>query len=342
MKRLLTQYATICSSAFRLQRIWLPGQQSTLTTILYHSFFENHESREAGRSRLRKQCELIRRNFTPLSATEAIEHLGKGTGPRFPLTVTIDDALIDLLEAKSVFDEFDIPITIFVVPGWTDQAESKNITLSRILDYLHWYTGPPNKIKPAKDFFLLVSTENRFQAIDTVLAHPGCEEYSFQERLWKSLQSIPREQSQQGKRVCTWAELGDLRGAGVEFASHSITHCRLAECGDLQLRYELTASKQAISDKLGECRLFAYPYGTEGTYNQRTTDAIENAGYQAAFLTRTGFAASKNERFTLPRITIPDHAVPLSFYQALIEGGKMPFQKANEYAKKYRETHKAI
>src|SRR5262249_16523184 len=70
----------------------------------------------------------------------------------------------------------------------------------------------------------------------------------------------------------TWDELRSLANRGYEFASHTVTHPRLAVLDDTNLVYELEKSRQEILDHLGFRHTFSVecPYGTE---NERAVHA---------------------------------------------------------------------
>jgi peptidoglycan/xylan/chitin deacetylase (PgdA/CDA1 family) len=63
----------------------------------------------------------------------------------------------------------------------------------------------------------------------------------------------------------TWDELSALANRGYEFASHTVTHPRLAVLDDANLVYELEKSRLEILDHLGYQHTFSVecPYGTE-------------------------------------------------------------------------------
>jgi peptidoglycan/xylan/chitin deacetylase (PgdA/CDA1 family) len=70
----------------------------------------------------------------------------------------------------------------------------------------------------------------------------------------------------------SWDELARLSRRGYEFASHTVTHPRLAILDDANLVYELEKSRQDILDHLGFENAFSVecPYGTE---NRRAVEA---------------------------------------------------------------------
>jgi peptidoglycan/xylan/chitin deacetylase (PgdA/CDA1 family) len=78
----------------------------------------------------------------------------------------------------------------------------------------------------------------------------------------------------------TWDELRSLARAGWEVGSHTVTHPRLPEIDDEQLREELQASRDTIAAEIGEpCVTIAYPYGR---FDDRVTRAAAAAGYSLA------------------------------------------------------------
>ena len=78
-----------------------------------------------------------------------------------------------------------------------------------------------------------------------------------------------------------WEELRELAERGIELGSHTRTHPNLRQLSTSELSQELAASRDKIASELGRpCRYFAYPYGQ---FDARVRDAVERAGYEAAF-----------------------------------------------------------
>jgi peptidoglycan/xylan/chitin deacetylase (PgdA/CDA1 family) len=77
---------------------------------------------------------------------------------------------------------------------------------------------------------------------------------------------------------------------GVTIGAHGVTHVPLAECGESQLREELTGSKAYLEDLLGHpVDAISYPHGS---VNRRVRDAAEQAGFR--------FGASSHFDINLP------------------------------------------
>ena len=107
----------------------------------------------------------------------------------------------------------------------------------------------------------------------------------------------------------TWDEIAELARRGHEFASHTVTHPRLAVLDDVNLIYELEKSREEILNHLGFQHTFSVecPYGTE---NERAVS----------------FAL---ERYPLARNFMPD-----SFVEDLDRASKKdPSESRKEYVR---------
>lgn len=107
----------------------------------------------------------------------------------------------------------------------------------------------------------------------------------------------------------TWDELGVLAQRGYEFASHTVTHPRLAVLDDANLIYELERSRQDILDHLGFKHTFSVecPFGTE---NERAV------------------------RFALMRYELARNHMPDAFVDDLDRWSKMdPTSSTKEYVR---------
>ena len=109
----------------------------------------------------------------------------------------------------------------------------------------------------------------------------------------------------------SWLQIKELDAIGVEIGSHSLTHRHLPALDDINLKQELSVSKQVLEDKLGKAvTSFAYPYGE---YNQRVIKAVIDSGYTCAFTTRHIYASTVDDVFQIPRFE------PLESVSLLVE-----------------------
>jgi peptidoglycan/xylan/chitin deacetylase (PgdA/CDA1 family) len=98
-------------------------------------------------------------------------------------------------------------------------------------------------------------------------------------------------------RPLTWDQLAELRDAGWEIGSHTVTHPRLPDLTDADLGRELELSREVIRERFGRCDTVAYPYGLA---DERVAAAAMKAGYLAGCTLTASHRI--DERFRRPRV----------------------------------------
>src|SRR5690348_10863031 len=145
-------------------------RRARLTTILFHHFFFEGEAVGFSRDRIKRQCEWLRRFFTPLTLSQAVAGLGSDRSPFSPLLLTIDDAKTEVLSILDIFDSFSIPVAIFACIGWCAQ-EGKNpasfdVALAKLVTDIEWYRGPRAIIEIGHKHFVLGDPDQASTVID--------------------------------------------------------------------------------------------------------------------------------------------------------------------------------
>jgi peptidoglycan/xylan/chitin deacetylase (PgdA/CDA1 family) len=209
-------------------------------------------------------------------------------GKNGAVSLTYDDGSINQFRvAVPIMDSFGFPATFFIITG--------NIPGSR---YHGTFIGRPTKaiidetaiIPTNRDNFFERASAIGFSGYEGTLeyhTHAG-ELYDEGKDADKAYQALDdgykkvrtgdfrpltgRETSADDHGKITWDELRSLASRGYEFASHTVTHPRLAVLDDANLIYELEKSRQDILDHLGFRHTFSVecPYGTE---NERAVHA---------------------------------------------------------------------
>jgi peptidoglycan/xylan/chitin deacetylase (PgdA/CDA1 family) len=91
----------------------------------------------------------------------------------------------------------------------------------------------------------------------------------------------------------------ELRRAGIDFGSHSVSHAKLADQSTQRIREEVSRSKAELENVLGEpVKHFCYPYGS---HDLRAIDAVAQAGYQSAVTCVRAPATPTDDPLALPR-----------------------------------------
>ena len=106
-------------------------------------------------------------------------------------------------------------------------------------------------------------------------------------------------------RLMTFEELAELAADGHEIGSHSMTHCKMPECDDHALAYEISESRRVLQARLAQpIESFCYP---NGDCDARTAEAVAKAGYRRAVTTKWGHNEQVADRFQLRRYHMDAH-----------------------------------
>jgi peptidoglycan/xylan/chitin deacetylase (PgdA/CDA1 family) len=90
--------------------------------------------------------------------------------------------------------------------------------------------------------------------------------------------------------------------AGMEVGAHSRTHPRLTNCHERELQDEIVGCKADLEAVIGSSiTQFCYPYGD---LDERVSNAVRDAGFEAATTTHRGRARAGDNPFLLRRILV--------------------------------------
>jgi peptidoglycan/xylan/chitin deacetylase (PgdA/CDA1 family) len=210
------------------------------------------------------------------------------------ISLTFDDGSINQFRvATPIMDNLRLPATFFIITGEVPGSQ-----------YHGTFVGRPVKEIIEESARIPTGKDNFFERASAVgfLGYQGTLPFHTQagaiydegHDLEKACQVIndayakvrqgsfpPKtERNDNDANHVTWEEISALAKRGHEFASHTVTHPRLAVLDDANLIYELEKSRQEILDHLGFKHTFSVecPYGTE---NQRAV-AFALERYQLA------------------------------------------------------------
>jgi len=209
-------------------------------------------------------------------------------GKNGAVSLTYDDGSINQFRvAVPIMDQFGFPATFFIITG--------NIPGSR---YRGTFVGRPTKaiidetasVPTRKDSFFERASAIGFLGYEGTLdyhtragelydedknadaAYRVLDDAYAQVRIGAFKKLTQRQSPAPENETISWDEIRSLANRGYEFASHTVTHSRLAVLDDANLAYELEKSRQEIFDHLGFKHTFSVecPYGTE---NERAVQA---------------------------------------------------------------------
>jgi peptidoglycan/xylan/chitin deacetylase (PgdA/CDA1 family) len=204
------------------------------------------------------------------------------------VSLTFDDGSINQFRvAVPIMDKFGFPATFFIITG--------NIPGSQ---YHGTFVGRPTRTIVDETAKVPTNQDNFFERASAIgfLGYQGTIDYHTRAgelydegkdvaQAYRLIDEVyakvragefppqkERTPSSDDHNHISWKELASLAQRGHEFASHTVTHPRLAVLDDLNLAYELEKSRQDILDHLGFKHTFSVecPYGTE---NERAVRA---------------------------------------------------------------------
>lgn len=196
------------------------------------------------------------------------------------VSITLDDSTINQFRvAAPIMESFGLPATFFIITGEIQGSKYHGTFVGRPVQKIidETATVPANK----DNFFERASAIGFLELQGTLAFHTRAGTiYDETHDLAKACAVIDegyakvrqgafppraeRNPANDHNRV-SWDELNDLARRGYEFASHTLTHPRLAALDEANLIYELERSRDEILNHLGFKHTFSVecPYGTE-------------------------------------------------------------------------------
>ena len=155
------------------------------------------------------------------------------------------------------------------------------IHLSDLIEFLKYKRSIPSKS-------VIITLDDGYRSLYD-FAYPLLKRYGYTATLF-----IYTDFIEASRNALTWNQVRELKDAGFEIGSHSISHADLTKKypdeNDQEFRdritKELTISKKIIDRKLNQnTQYFAYPYGS---YSQQVLDLLPKAGYTLGLTIRSG------------------------------------------------------
>ncbi len=126
------------------------------------------------------------------------------------------------------------------------------------------------------------------------IAMPLLKKYGF-----RSMMFIPA--GDVGKNI-SWAELKEMKAAGMEIGSHSYSHTDLDELSRQEQAAEISRAKQMFDKELNQnTRWFCYP---NGSFNKTTKELLAANGITMAVTINPGWVTAGDDVLTLKRVWV--------------------------------------
>ena len=269
---------------------------------------------------LRRHLRYLRRHYRLLHLEAALDELyaapqtGKagpaGRDRRLPLVLTFDDGYHDnYTHAVPLARELQVPITIFLIPGYIQSGErfwwleSKRLA-SRTQVSEVTIEGRTYHLGQAEE------RQSLAQAIDARLRYAT----SVKERedfLAAARQELAVPDSvmleEETAQPLTWAEVQKMQESGwASFGAHTMHHPILSYLADPhEVQREVEECRALLEQRLGHpVRVFAYPVGQAQHLRGDVIQALQQAGYDWALTTIYGINGPKSDPYLLHRIEV--------------------------------------
>jgi peptidoglycan/xylan/chitin deacetylase (PgdA/CDA1 family) len=294
------------SGLAHLARWWMQRSTPRLIILNYH---------QATGGDLRSHLLHLRRHYRMLHLEAALEELysppkktEQRRDRRTPLVLTFDDGYRDnYTHAFTLACELQVPITIFLVPGYVDSGspfpwlEGTRLAACTTTDKITLEGHTYQLDHPAE--------RNRLaQAINFRLLHAKsiAERAAFLTAIRTTLAIFPSVTlEEQSVLPLTWDEIREMEESGwVSFGAHTVHHPMLAELEDpLEVEREIGECRTILEQKLGHSiRLFAYPFGQPHEVGKQAPQAAKKAGYDWVLTTVYGINTPRTDPQQLHRI----------------------------------------
>jgi len=233
----------------------------------------------------REQMKYVATHFDVVTFRDVLRYIdGEASLPARPIIVTFDDGYLDnYTYAFPILRELGLPATIFVSTGyvgardtfWYDQ-----------LAYTIYRAAAGTFVLGTVRFELGDVASRRRAAADAIRFLRGVPDPVRRAHLVR-LSERPdygiRDEDSALSCPMGWSQIAELHEAGIEIASHTVSHPALSQCDDETLAFELRESRRELESRLGiPVEVVAYPFGGPGEYDGRVMRAAAASGYRLA------------------------------------------------------------
>lgn len=281
-----------------------------------HQGIENHQGKHLFIERFKSHLEYLKKYHRVISLEEWLKgRTGGRKAPDHAAIVTFDDGYESNYKlAFPWLKRAGLPATIFLTTRFVD---SKEWLWTDRVEYAvdGGFSLPTQFHDRASRIAYEKKIRGRFKRIPQGFRAGVLER--LEERRGRKLAQEPN--LPEIYRPLEWAEINEMVQSGlVSIGSHTHTHAILTRCRPQEAEEELLLSKEIIEKKTGRpCRLFCYPNGERGDFNEETKRRLKEAGYLAGLTTVFGANDAESDPLELKRIGAPHRGGRVEFVMNL-------------------------
>ncbi len=305
-----------------------------LPIVMMHRFSQpdrNITGHETGH--IRNCLEVFRKNgYSAISLYDFARSIKDDKPiPNKSVCFTMDDGFIDQYEvASSLFAEFDIPLTCFVITRFLDQELWPwDDQLAYIIDR----ASPGQHMLRYDDTELSIYLTSDSRSTELSRLRDHIKSVS-NERLYENLEGIYESF---GVKVpaeipgnylpMSWDNARSFTRAGHSIAPHTESHRILSRLSDDAAESEIKLSIEKVNREIDDAPpVFAYPTGRANDFSNREAKLLNENGVLACVSTIPGSVMTDiiepGKMFKLPRYAMPDNVYDFLQYISWIEVAK--------------------
>lgn len=313
MRERLREFIAACfyySGLVKLALWWKQRTGQQLIVLNYHRADGN----------LGAQMRYLRRHYRIMHLEEALEEFyaqqagrqvpGRKNDPRIPMVLTFDDGYLDNYAlAAPLARELQVPITIFIIPGYVESGEyfwwlSARKLVSLINADKVTFDGQAYDLSGATGREKLAKAVDARVRFATSIAEREAFMSALQQKLGVFLPKRSGEATDDPALPMCWDQIRELDQEGwVSFGAHTVHHPILACLTDTtEVQCEVVESRQILERELGHpVRTFAYPVGKLRHIGDTALQAVKSAGFDWAVTTLEEAVTSESNPFLLGR-----------------------------------------
>ena len=234
-----------------------------------------------------RQMRVLKRRYRVVPLLEIVDALRAQRPLQKCVALTFDDGYRNnISSAAPIVQRLSLPFTIFVATAYVDSAAW--MPLNEL--YWRWSTGRLTAIEMER-------------LRQQLRGRPGSDSRQLIEEL-RSRPVAASAAAEESFAMLSWDEINALANAGVDFGSHTHTHCNMAVEDRTAHQAELDMSRSLLESRLQRpIRTFAYPYGRAEHMSESSRRSVIAAGFDCAISAEYGVVTSLSDPFRLPRLS---------------------------------------
>jgi peptidoglycan/xylan/chitin deacetylase (PgdA/CDA1 family) len=250
-----------------------------------------------------KKMKQLKKYFSVISLTQAIELSALGDLPPYAVVITIDDGYKDgHSNITPILNELQLSGSFFITTEGIESGmlwKDKIIENIRHTDYIKLYD-----FLDCKEI-AIGSMAEKYLAIQTIANKLKYYSIEKRDRLLEELESKIGGYSSQGLFL-TRNDIVEMHNAGMEIGAHTHRHPILKQENLEDAKKEILDSKQILEGIIGsKIKHFAYPNGKlDVDFDASHQKIIRDLGFESGLSTNWGALTDiASQRYNIPRFT---------------------------------------